>query len=47
MARRWWKASRNYWDPCATENIIGAVERWCLEHRVERLSELIGGLQTE
>ena len=34
----------NYWDPCATENIIGAVERWCLEHRVERLAELIGGL---
>jgi dihydroorotate dehydrogenase (NAD+) catalytic subunit len=37
----------NYWDPCATENIIGALERWCLEHRVERLSDLIGGLQTE
>ncbi len=37
----------NYWDPCATENIISAVERWCLEHRVERLSEMIGGLQTE
>ncbi len=37
----------NYWDPCATENIISAVERWCLEHRVERLADLIGGLQTE
>jgi dihydroorotate dehydrogenase (NAD+) catalytic subunit len=37
----------SYWDPCATENIVGAVEKWCLEHRVGRISELIGGLQTE
>ncbi|MGH9510092.1 MAG: dihydroorotate dehydrogenase, partial [Terriglobales bacterium] len=37
----------SYWDPCATENIVSAIERWCLEHRVERLRDLIGGLQTE
>jgi dihydroorotate dehydrogenase (NAD+) catalytic subunit len=37
----------NYWDPCATEKIVGALERWCLEHRVQKITDLIGGLQTE
>jgi dihydroorotate dehydrogenase (NAD+) catalytic subunit len=37
----------SYWDPCATENIVSAVEKWCLEHRVGRISDLVGGLQTE
>ena len=36
----------NYWDPCATEKIVGALERWCLEHRVQKITDLIGGLQT-
>jgi len=36
----------NYWDPCATEKIVGALERWCLEHRVAKITDLIGGLQT-
>ncbi len=36
----------NYWDPCATEKIVGALERWCLEHRVTSITGLIGGLQT-
>ncbi len=22
----------NYWDPCATERIVGELERWCLSH---------------
>ncbi len=37
----------NFWDPCATEKIVGEVERWCLEYRVSRLSDLIGGLRTD
>ncbi|HXE90829.1 MAG TPA: dihydroorotate dehydrogenase [Terriglobales bacterium] len=37
----------NYWDPCATENIVNALERWCMEHRVARLNDLIGGLITD
>ena len=37
----------NYWDPCATEKIVGALERWCLEHRVAKITDLIGGLQTQ
>ncbi len=36
----------SYWDPCATEKIVDALERWCIEHRVERITDLIGGLQT-
>ncbi len=35
----------NYWDPCATEKIVGALERWCLEHRVAKIADLIGGLE--
>lgn len=37
----------NYWDPCATEKIVGALERWCVEHRMKKITDLIGGLQTE
>ena len=36
----------NYWDPCATEKIVGALERWCVEHRVKKITDLIGGLIT-
>ena len=36
----------NYWDPCATEKIVAALERWCLEHRVKKITDLIGGLET-
>lgn len=36
----------SYWDPCATEKIVSALERWCLEHRVRKITDLIGGLQT-
>jgi dihydroorotate dehydrogenase (NAD+) catalytic subunit len=37
----------NFWDPCASEKLVDAFERWCLEHRVEKMSELIGGLQVQ
>jgi dihydroorotate dehydrogenase (NAD+) catalytic subunit len=37
----------NYWDPCATENIARELQTWCTEHRVERVSELIGAMKTD
>jgi dihydroorotate dehydrogenase (NAD+) catalytic subunit len=37
----------NYWDPCATEKIVGELRDWCVEHRVERLGSLTGGLVLE
>src|SRR6185312_3112916 len=35
----------NYFDPCATERIVGELYRWCIEHRVKDVKELIGALQ--
>jgi len=32
----------NYWDPCATERIVGEFERWCLDHGVRAAKELVG-----
>ena len=37
----------SFWDPCATEKIVDALEGWCLENRVQKITELIGGLKTE
>jgi dihydroorotate dehydrogenase (NAD+) catalytic subunit len=37
----------NFWDPCATERIVDDLERWCLENRVRKITELVGGLKTE
>jgi len=37
----------NFWDPCATEKIVDGVGRWCAEHRVEKITELIGALQID
>jgi dihydroorotate dehydrogenase (NAD+) catalytic subunit len=37
----------NYWDPCATEKIVGELQDWCVERRVERLASLTGGLVLE
>jgi dihydroorotate dehydrogenase (NAD+) catalytic subunit len=34
----------NFWDPCACEQLVDAVERWCLEHRVGKITEITGGL---
>jgi len=36
----------NYWDPCATEKIVEGVRAWCIEHRVERITDLVGALET-
>jgi dihydroorotate dehydrogenase (NAD+) catalytic subunit len=35
----------NFWDPCATEKIVDGLQRWCVEHRIQRITELIGALQ--
>jgi dihydroorotate dehydrogenase (NAD+) catalytic subunit len=37
----------SYWDPRATEKIIDELTTWCADHRIERLSELTGGMVTE
>jgi len=37
----------NFWDPCACETLVDALTKWCLEHRIEKLSRLTGGLQLE
>jgi dihydroorotate dehydrogenase (NAD+) catalytic subunit len=36
----------NYFDPCATEKIVDGLRNWCIEHRVDKITDLIGGLQT-
>ncbi len=35
----------NFWDPCATEKIVDGLQRWCLENRVKRITDLIGTLE--
>jgi dihydroorotate dehydrogenase (NAD+) catalytic subunit len=37
----------SFWDPCATEKIVGALEAWCIEHRLDKLTDLIGGMLTD
>lgn len=37
----------SYWDPCATEKIVDALEGWCMEHRIEKITDLIGGMVTD
>ncbi len=34
----------NYWDPRATEKLATDLRRWCIDHKVQRLAELTGGL---
>ena len=36
----------NYWDPRATEKIVGELERWCSGHEVSRIAELTGAMTT-
>lgn len=36
----------NFWDPCACESLVDSLTKWCLEHRIEKLSSLTGGLET-
>src|ERR1700730_13300379 len=37
----------SYWDPRATEKLVNELRAWCIEHKVERLAKLTGGLITE
>jgi dihydroorotate dehydrogenase (NAD+) catalytic subunit len=37
----------SYWDPCATEKIVDELQRWCQDHSVTRLADLIGGMILE
>jgi dihydroorotate dehydrogenase (NAD+) catalytic subunit len=37
----------SYWDPRATEKIVDELTEWAVEHRVERLRDLTGGMVTE
>jgi dihydroorotate dehydrogenase (NAD+) catalytic subunit len=37
----------SYWDPCATEKIVDALESWCMEHRVKKITDLVGALKTD
>ena len=34
----------SFWDPCATEKLVDALESWCIEHRIERIADLTGGM---
>jgi dihydroorotate dehydrogenase (NAD+) catalytic subunit len=36
----------NFWDPCASEKIVDELNRWCIDHRVARITDLIGALET-
>ncbi|MBZ5526131.1 MAG: dihydroorotate dehydrogenase [Acidobacteriia bacterium] len=35
----------NFWDPCASEKIIDDLNRWCIDHRVGRITDLIGAME--
>src|SRR4051794_11395167 len=35
----------NYFDPVATEKIVDDLSRWCIAHRVGRITDLIGALE--
>ena len=37
----------SYWDPCATEKIVEELQTYCVEHKIQELSELTGGLILE
>jgi dihydroorotate dehydrogenase (NAD+) catalytic subunit len=37
----------NFWDPCATERIVDGLGRWCAEHRVGKITDLVGKLESE
>lgn len=37
----------NFWDPCAAEKIVDGVRRWCADHRVDKITDLVGALELE
>ena len=36
----------SYFDPCATERIVDELQRWCEGHDVNKITDLIGALET-
>ncbi len=34
----------SFWDPCATERIVEELEKWCVGHSVDKITDLIGGM---
>jgi dihydroorotate dehydrogenase (NAD+) catalytic subunit len=34
----------SYWDPCATEKLVDELHEWCVEHKIERVASLTGGM---
>jgi dihydroorotate dehydrogenase (NAD+) catalytic subunit len=37
----------NYFDPCAMEKIVDSVRAWCITRRVEKITNLVGGMITD
>jgi len=37
----------SYWDPCATEKIVEELQEWCVDHKIEKLASVTGGLLTD
>lgn len=37
----------SYWDPCATEKIIDALQAWCVDHHIDRIADIVGGMILE
>jgi dihydroorotate dehydrogenase (NAD+) catalytic subunit len=37
----------SYWDPCATEKILDALQSWCTDHHVDRIANVTGGMLLE
>jgi dihydroorotate dehydrogenase (NAD+) catalytic subunit len=37
----------SYWDPVATEKIVGELQTWCAEHNLQRVADLTGGMLME
>jgi dihydroorotate dehydrogenase (NAD+) catalytic subunit len=37
----------SYWDPRATQNLVNDLGVWCVNHHVERIADLTGGLVIE
>lgn len=35
----------NFWDPCSSERIVSELERWCIDHKVARITDLIGAIE--
>ena len=37
----------SYWDPRATERIVDELQQWCVEHRIQKLTDITGALEVE